>query len=720
MEMDPSAPCRVVGRRVFRRALPWLLACLLLSLAACAPKYRPVVLDTSRPIAVALVFDPEESPDVRGVPGGFEEQLLDVLRAHNLEPRALQPEDFAQAFGRRRASAQRMEWLQEQARAGEMVLLLEARAVFYSQISGRWRWTVSARATLGTGPGQVPLDEQVEVPVFLEFGHEGEDDALVQSAGVVAHRLGRLVDTALRAAGPEAQGDAPEDEWGPVYFVMVDRFANGDPGNDGGPIGPFDPQAFHGGDIRGVIDNVDYLAGLGVRTVWLSPVFAMRTEPLGGWGGYHGYWLADPARIEPRFGTEADLRELSRALHARGMRLVLDFVANHVGYSVPVTQEHPDWFHGHGPIEDWSDPVQVTDWDVHGLPDLAQENEEVYSWLLGAALRWIAVADVDGYRLDAVRHVPTAFWNRFNSDLRRAAGDDFLLIGELFEGNPATVARTWREGSFGQMFDFPLHWAALDTLCGDAPFGRLASILWADRQYDDVGHLVTFADNHDLPRLWTACDGDIGRIRQVLTFLCTSRGRTMITWGTEAGLAGAAEPENRGDMVFEHHPAIGPAIEAMLRPPPAPARDAATRVLRFADDEIEYVRQGRGGAFRGRIVRTEEGIQGEFGPWDEPLPPGGATLRVEVEVEGAPAGSGDSVLMVGAGPELGDWVPEDGVPLRGEGTRTATLDLPEWAVLEFKFVVRAADGRVTWEQRGNRYAHARGDQPLRIAAEWGA
>lgn len=703
-----------------KRFVPLLLLLLPLLAAACVPKYQPVVLDTARPIRVALVFDHEERPQVEGVPQDFEQGLVKVLAERNLEPKLVIAEEFAQAFERRRATAQRMDWLAEQARGDELVLLVETRASFYSQISGRWRWTVSAKATLLSGDGSFPLDETMEVPVFLEFGHQDEPDAIDQSVGVVARRLGRLVDTALRAddQASTAGSDDP-DEWGPVYFVMVDRYANGDASNDGDHSDPFDPQAFHGGDLRGVIDHVDDIAALGIRTVWLSPVFTMRTEPLDEWGAYHGYWLADPWTLEPKFGTEADLRELSDALHARGIKLVLDFVANHVGYSAPVTAEHPDWFHGHGPIQDWHDPVQATDWDVHGLPDLAQENEEVYAWLLGAALHWIDVADIDGYRLDAVRHVPTAFWSRFNGDIRKAAGDDFLLIGELFEGNPATMARVWREGAFGQMFDFPLHWAALDTMCGEASFGRLASILYADRQYDDVSQLVTFADNHDLPRVWSACDGDVWRVQQVLAFLATSRGRTMISWGTSAALAGEHEPHNRKDMVFEPHPELGPRLAAMLRVPDMPARDATTRVLGFHDDGIEFLREGADGAFHGQILRTSNGVTSEFGHWDGPVPPAAGPQPVEVALAGAPMEQGDALVMVGAGPELGDWDPDRGVPLAGQGTATGALELPDGAVLEYKFVIRRPTGEVVWEQRPNRYAHVAG-QALRITATWDA
>ena len=146
----------------------------------------------------------------------------------------------------------------------------------------------------------------------------------------------------------EAPSDPVRDA---VYFVLVDRYANGDPSNDR-MVQPDDPSGWHGGDIAGIRAHVDDIADLGVGAVWISPISATRTEPFDGWGAFHGYWTHDLGEIEPRFGTFGEARALADALHERDLRLLLDMVYNHVGYDAPRTTSHPHWFHARGDIVD--------------------------------------------------------------------------------------------------------------------------------------------------------------------------------------------------------------------------------------------------------------------------------------------------------------------------------------------------------------------------------
>ncbi len=657
----------------------------LLLLVGCIPKVPPVVLDTVQPVTVALVFDQEDASEVLPVPEALSASIVELLEARNLAPELVT--DLS-AFERRRATGQRMEWLAE--RSDGLVLLVETRATYYSQIEGQFRWTVSAQATIGEG--EYPLDDRMQIPVFLRFGNEKEPEAVEQASGVLLRKLGRLVDTALGSEGDGSSDAGAEstDHYGPVYFAMVDRFRNGDPGNDA-DADPSDPQGFHGGDLRGVIDRVAYLDELGVRTLWISPIFAMRTAKHGPWGAYHGYWIEDPYGIEPRFGTEADLRALVDELHARDMKLVLDFVANHVAPDSALLQEHPDWFHGKGDVVDWHDPVQAETHDVHGLPDLAQENEEVYGWLLGAAAKWIGFG-VDGFRLDAVRHVPTSFWARFNDDVRALAGDDFLLIGELFDGRPAEVARVWREGRFGQMFDFPLYYAATDVLCRGAHPGRLGATLAQDRLYPDPAMLAKFADNHDLPRIASACPvEDAG----VLRLLVELRGQPVITWGTEWWLEGAEEPANRATPPWEEPIGVTPELTRKFLADVVGVAELTDTRLVLATEEGDWL------LLDGGTLRIDHPA-GEL--------PSTAPGTLELTCGAAPAGD---LLLVGAGPELGDWDPSDGVLVDG----VASLTFPGASVIEYKFVVRTPDGDV-WEDRPNRYALVEGGAAVHLDHTW--
>ncbi len=558
-----------------------------------------------------------------------------------------------------------------------------------------------------------------------------------------------------KAPAPEAVVERAEEAWRPapppvddlIYFVMVDRFANGDPSNDGA-IDPDDPTAFHGGDLQGVIDQLDYLQGLGVRTVWLSPVFQMRTDKFFEWGAFHGYWVQDPTRVEPRFGDAALLRQLSDELHARDMRLLLDVVWNHVSFDAPLREERPGWFHQHGGIEDWHDPFELVNHEVHGLPDFAQEDPEVYAYLRDASLRWVHAARPDGFRVDAVRHMPAEFLASMSGDLQGAAGDGFFLLGEDFQGDPVALAETWRAGGFDTMFDFPMHYAMLDVFCDDRHPGRLAAMLSGDGAYPDAQQLVTFLDNHDLPRITSRCHGDLGRVRRALAFQLTTRGIPAITWGLEAGLEGAGEPENRADMVFDsghpleddirtllafrrRHPAL---MEGVTQRPYAVEQHAGYH--RVTDGEYAAITFHGGGmrgglelpATEGEVLVVDDGIrlyplspelEGRVVPIDqgtlvvtvmEPSGEGYPMPRVEpvllrIEASGVPMGPGAELLLTGSGRDLGNWNPAEPAGLfRQEGELLVLeLEQPAPAVLEVKLVIRHADGSTQWQQGENRY-----------------
>lgn len=690
------------------RSLPLLITLwLALGLTGCLPKIAPVALQVAEPVLLAHVHDQEDVAAVRSLPAELLAEVEGRLERRNLEPRSVNHEQSSAAFERRRATGQRLDWLRSQAAAGELVVLIETRASPGSQMAGRWRWTVSARLSVFRSGKSELLDAQLEVPVFLQFGHEDESDALLEAQATLLRRLERLVDTALSApAGAESLGQPGGVEEGAaspglIYFVMVDRFANGETSNDG-TIDRSDPSAFHGGDLRGLIDRLDHLEDLGVGTVWLSPVFAMRTEPLGGHGAFHGYWLEDPFLVEPRFGTEEDLRELAAALEARGMGLYLDMVTNHVAYDSARVTSSPDWFHGLGDVVDWSDPEQALDHDVHGLPDLDQAHPEVREWLFDAGRHWVGELPVTGFRLDAVRHVPLGFWADYNREMRAVGGEDFELLGEMFDGDPAVIESTWRAGAFSSMFDFPLHYALVDVFCKGAPAGRLASVLWADRLYQDPGRLVTFVDNHDLPRAMSACGEDAERVAGMLRFLFAVRGTPAITWGTEAGLRGEGEPENRADMAWEGD---FPLADVLRGAPSLRPETAGGRVVALDDEGFHYLRAD-GDLVVVRDGRTE--LQSGAG---QPLELAEGVVRVAAS--GSPAGAGDRLVLVGAGPELGSWSPERGIELPIEG-----MSFPAGAVLDFKLVVLRGDGEVLWEPRTNRYALIEAGMSLELELTW--
>ncbi len=359
------------------------VAVLLLVLATgCLPKVPRQRLTERASIAVAYIVDPSYAGSAFAPPDALKARIKAELDAHNLEVVELPLE----AISAQRLTDARFDVLKRGAGEAPFVLLVEQRVHFFSQLDGRYRWEVATTLTASRSDGAKTSDP-FEIPVILMYDHEKEREAIAQAAPDIANRVGVLMD-GLLAGAPGAAPAAGAQKPSGVYFVMLDRFENGDRANDG-QVDLADPQAFHGGDLAGLIGRLDWIQALGFDTVWLSPVFSMRTEKFHGFGAFHGYWTWDLAQLEPRFGDELLLARLREELDRRGMKLVLDLVLNHVGPDAPLVTQRPDWFHGRGGVRDWNDPEQLVMNDVHGLPDLATEKPEVYAHLVDASRRWL-------------------------------------------------------------------------------------------------------------------------------------------------------------------------------------------------------------------------------------------------------------------------------------------------------------------------------------------
>ncbi|MGC4117044.1 MAG: alpha-amylase family glycosyl hydrolase [Myxococcales bacterium] len=755
--------------------------------AGCLHSPKFVRMPEKTPVAVAFVLDGEHDSAVADVPPALKEKVLEQLAARNLDPKVLPFDSYAKLFEPVRDTQRRIAKLSNG--GAPLVLLVETKAVFFSQLNGRYRWMIYARLT-ASKKEIAPLTVSMDQSAFVDFQHEKEPEALTVTSQSIANRVGAVLDDYLGGEGtakpapapapaPEAPAPAPAPASAPtsdvrqsaVYFVMVDRFANGDAKNDGA-VDLKDPAAFHGGDLQGVIDHLDELKALGVGTLWLSPVFQMRTEKFFGHGAFHGYWTEDLTRVEPRFGDVALLAKLSDELHRRGMRLMLDLVLNHVAMDAPLTKEKPEWFHRQGALANWNDPNELVNRDVHGLPDLAQERDDVYAHLLQASLRWVEEVRPDGFRLDAVKHVPLSFWSRFNDAIRAKAGPSFVMLGEMLDGDAATLARWQRDGKFGAMFDFPMYFALIDVFCRDQSPMKIGAALSGDRAYEDPDSLVTLLDNHDLPRVATDCGGDLEKVRRALTVQLTARGTPALTWGVEAALAGAKEPENRGDMRFDAQPLRAHIAKLMqLRRDHQALFSGAPRMLvaqeklfayaRIASGEAAIVAVNQGseaatveipadlsGSLRDaltdqaiggarklevpaksvRVALLTPEVNGGFAQLAEKAQAqwrrGEEKRAVEIEASGAPARPGDSLLLVGAAPELGSWKPEQG--LLGEaglraGSSLFRTKLPVGGVYDFKMVVKRAGGQVVWQEGGNQsVVVGEGEGPVRAKIAWAA
>jgi hypothetical protein len=532
-----------------------------------------------------------------------------------------------------------------------------------------------------------------------------------------------------------------------LYFVLVDRFANGDPANDGGTDRQ-DPQAFHGGDLAGVQDRLGHLEEMGVDAIWLSPIFPMRTEKFMGHGAFHGYWVSHMDSIAPGFGGERALRALSTEMQKKEIHLVMDMVYNHVSFDSPMVEAHPDWFHPAFPIEDWGDPVQLEQNQVHGLPDFDQSRPPVYRYLLHRSRHWQNVAGASGLRIDAVRHMDSAFLAQLAGDLHSGEGPAAWLLGEDFQGSPTKLAIRARETGLDALFDFPLYYAMADVFCDGKSTAGLAATLSADRHYPEGLQLVTFMDNHDLPRLVSRCHGDQDKAMQALLFQFGARGLPMLTYGTEFLLQGSAEPDNRGSIHWESQPRLVGEIGLLSKlreDHPVLARGKG-RILLVEERQLVYSQRldgelslllVNGGEKKMAIpnlgiplaaVEASDGIAGiDMGT--EAVPPGSTQLWIFATEESIPEREGSTfhfrvdapqegeVRIAGTAEELGGWDAAEALPLHWSGSAwIGALDLPAGVASEWKAVQVTVDGE-RWEKSGNHLLWKTRENRAKIEAE---
>lgn len=378
-----------------------------------------------------------------------------------------------------------------------------------------------------------------------------------------------------------------------LYLIMTDRFADGDPVNDPRGLNRAAPRGWHGGDFDGIRQHLDYLQQLGVTAVWTTPVDSNGAMPQ----SYHGYAATDLYAVDPHFGTLADYRRLSDALHARGMKLVIDLVPNHIGVLHPwvLDPPAPDWFHGtlknhraaqsdfyklvdpHAPRAAWS---AITDgWFTDAMPDLNQENPLVARYLIQNALWWVETADIDGIRLDTFPYVDRAFWRQFHSTLH-AVYPQLTTVGEIFDRDPEVtsffaggVVHGGIDTGLDTPFDFPVYFALRDVLTHGEPMTELARVLRQDALYPHPERLVTFIGNHDTTRFLTEDGGSIPKLKLALGLVATLRGMPQIYSGDEIGMQGGADPDNRRDFPGGF---------------PGDARSAFTPAGRTADEESVF------------------------------------------------------------------------------------------------------------------------------------
>jgi cyclomaltodextrinase len=379
-----------------------------------------------------------------------------------------------------------------------------------------------------------------------------------------------------------------------VYALMPDRFRNGDPSNDDPVTHPelLPPANWQGGDLAGIRDALreGYFRELGVSTLWIYPLNESTDKawqeypaPHRWYTGYHGYWPVHPTRIEPRFGDSLLFKEVVDTAHGQGLRVMLDLVANHVHEEHPWVREHPEWFgslylpDGRRNLRIW-DEHRLTTWFEPYMPDIDYSpNPAAMDAMCETARRWVDGYKLDGFRHDAVKHVPREFWEALTRWMKAGAAAErpFYQIGETF-GSDELIASYIGPDAMDAQFNFNLFHPAREVfLDSTRSFAELAGTLGRNLSFYGPNSLMgNLMDSHDKARWPSLAEGDLPlsgangqevgwtnpprnddpttyqKTRLFLTWLLGLPGVPFLYYGDEIAMAGAEDPDNRRMMRF--------------------------------------------------------------------------------------------------------------------------------------------------------------------------
>lgn len=533
-----------------------------------------------------------------------------------------------------------------------------------------------------------------------------------------------------------------------IYFAVVDRFNTGRKDRAGKETELDDPtrgdwQKYWGGDLQGVLDKVDYLKELGVTALWLTPLFEQVEGVAGGSAPIHGYWTQDFKRVNARwvnnpdevrlFATDTVLDKLIDELHKRGMKFILDIVCNH---SSPATTQgkgriYDDgrliadfdndvnhWYHHYGDVQDWNNQWQVQNAELCGLATFNENNTEYRRYIMGAIKLWLDKG-VDALRIDTVKHMPNWFWQEFTSEMHTHKPNVFIF-GEWIHNHPANAISVDFANHAGMsVFDFAMAQAIRKAIGQnvDEGFKQVQDVLDQDGAYRNASELVTFYENHDMPRLQSL--GASNEMVDIATALImTMRGIPCLYYGYEQYLHndtdGGGDPYNRPMMekwdtgtrafhithMLSAERGKNPAIQWGGSWPKIVEKDLYAYVRKYREarclvllnkgperviDKIdtELPNGVHQCILTGEKIECQDGIATQ-------VKIGGAQARVfshvgerikaksiaRLQLNGLFTQPGDSVVVMGDCPELGNWDIGKGVPLEYINLNTWFVELP--------------------------------------------
>ncbi len=378
-----------------------------------------------------------------------------------------------------------------------------------------------------------------------------------------------------------------------MYFLMVDRFNNGNTENDKPLNVPeVHPKAdYFGGDLAGVTQKIEdgYFESLGVNTVWLSPItqnpegyFGKYPEPETSFSAYHGYWPISNLKVDYRFGSSDEFRQLVNTAHRSNMNVLLDYVANHVHEQHPIYQQNKEWAtnlylpDGTLNTEKW-DEHRLTTWFDTFMPTLDLSRMETVGPMTDSALFWLQEYQIDGFRHDATKHIPQLFWRVLTKKVKKYAMENgpVFQIGETY-GSHELIKSYITTGMLDAQFDFNMYDRAVSAFAQEE--GSLedlaGSLRESIRYYGDHNLMGYITGNQDRPRFISYADGSLKfsedskyagwnreisiqdtaaykKLSALTAFMMVIPGIPCIYYGDEYGSPGGNDPDNRRQMQFE-------------------------------------------------------------------------------------------------------------------------------------------------------------------------
>ena len=403
------------------------------------------------------------------------------------------------------------------------------------------------------------------------------------------------------------------------YFVLPDRFNNANPENDNGSKtleisqGGLDitsKWAFHGGDMQGIEEKLDYLQNLGVTAIWMTPI--LRNQAIQNTGfAHHGYWILDFTQIDPHFGSNDDLRSLIDAAHQRGMKIFFDIITNHTADVIRFEECHepdgsfkeglngceyksteqlangdtyttfipegletaktpawlndPKYYHNQG--DSFWQGESALNGDFVGLDDLKTSDPFVVQGMIDIYKDIISEFKPDGFRIDTVKHVDLSFWEAFSPAIMAHAEslgiEHFHIFGEVYDGNPAVLSRYTTLGEMPSVLDFGIQYATTDFFFRDKPADSIKRLFENDDYYNDADSdatlLMNFLGNHDMGRVGMFIEqalpeaGEEEKLKRntlAHAFMYLSRGIPVVYYGDEQGFTGDAGDVDARENMF--------------------------------------------------------------------------------------------------------------------------------------------------------------------------